>query len=713
VSPSILSHRRTRLPYLLLTLALVLLAASPSPAHAADQRLLVKFRPAVSSAHAGKALAAVGARQLDAIGAIGVRVVSVPRSAAERARAALAHNPSVAFVEPDAIAEPQESIPNDPYFPQGPLALGSGAWGWYTTHTTQAWDVTQGDPSITIAILDTGLKGVGLDFDGQLLPGWNVLNGTSDTTSGAGNHGTYVAGVAGLAANNASGNAGYCPKCKIMPVQVGTDSGAAYSDMASGLTWVADHGARIANLSWGGTTASSTLASAVAYARSKDVVVFASAGNSNCDCPTYPAATPGVLGIGGATAAGAKVADSNYGSWVSLAAPEGNMTAWPTASGGGYAEIGGTSLAAPAAAGIAGLVLSAKPGLTGAAVEQALMSSATPVSFTTAHGRVDAMAALGGLGFADPQLPGSPVNTIAPQILLETNGDFANVPLAGAPAVGQSLVRSQGAWTGSSPLALSAIAWDRCNTDGANCTLVGSTYSYEVQSADTGYALRIRVTFTDPQGVTTATSALTAPVGGAPAPTAAPANIAPASISGTPRNGQVLSASAGTWSNSPTAYSYEWRRCDSAGAGCSAVPGAGSSSYTLGSADVGSTIRVAVTATNSGGSETSISAATGLVQAAAQTLTFSGSLSKSSSTQSYSLSAGDGASHAALSFNTAKCGQLSLTLRSTATGNLASVTGPSVLALDRTLTRGAYVYAVSGAQPKGCTFTLAVSTAAP
>src|SRR5262249_42594772 len=161
----------------------------------------------------------------------------------------------------------------------------------------------------------------------QLVAGYDVLNGSTDTSSGAGNHGTYVAGAAGLAADNGSGNAGYCPRCRVMPVQVGTDSGATYGNMATGLIWAADHGARVANLSWAGTSASATLASAVAYARSKGVVVFAAAGNSNCDCPTYPAATPGVLGVAGVANSGSKAGDSNFGSWVAIAAPEGNMTA--------------------------------------------------------------------------------------------------------------------------------------------------------------------------------------------------------------------------------------------------------------------------------------------------------------------------------------------------------------------------------------------------
>jgi subtilisin family serine protease len=122
-----------------------------------------------------------------------------------------------------------------------------------------------------------------------------------DTSSSPGTHGTYLAGVIGPAANNGIGNVGDCPGCRVMPVQIGTDSGAYLSDMASGIIWATDHGARVENLSWEGSSTSSALTAAVAYARSKGVVVVAAAGNSNCNCVTYPASTPGVLGVAAPT----------------------------------------------------------------------------------------------------------------------------------------------------------------------------------------------------------------------------------------------------------------------------------------------------------------------------------------------------------------------------------------------------------------------------
>jgi hypothetical protein len=453
------------------------------------------------------------------------------------------------------------------------------------------------------------------------------------------------------------------------------------------------------------------------------VVVFAAAGNSNCDCPTYPSATPGVLGVSGVAASGAKAGDSNFGSWVALAAPEGSMTAWPAINGApGYGAVGGTSLASPAAAGIAGLLFSANPALSGSQVEQALTSSATQLPFTVAHGEVDAMAALQSLGFSDPQPASAPTNTIAPQVLVSTNGNQNTAPLAGAPQVGQVLVRGQGAWTGSSPLSLSGVKWYRCKADGSGCAQVGSSWKYTVQSADSGYALKLTVTFADPVGTTVASAPLTAAVGGPqppPPPPAAPVNTALPAISGTPEEGQVLSASTGTWSNSPTAYAYQWGRCDSAGANCAALPGATAQTYTVGPADVGSTLQVAVTASNAGGPSTAASAPTAVVQSApapppppptqTQTLSFSGSLSAKAPSKSYDVTVGAGLAAARLSFS--KCSSLTLAVKPVAGSTLAGVSGPSVLALDQALAAGAYTYGVSGSTR--CSFTLTLTSSAP
>ncbi len=588
--------------------------------------LLVKFAPNATAAQRASAAAAFGGTERRTIADIGVHVLSVPAQAADNALATLRTHSWVTFAERDSVLQPQEVLPNDPYFlNSGAWNIGGGAWGWYQTHTTQAWDITQGDPSVVVAILDTGIKTAGLtDFSGQISSTWNVMTGTSDATTNAGNHGTYVAGVAGLSLGNGQGNAGVCPRCKLMVVQVGTDSGATVSNIAAGLTYAADHGARVANMSWAGSTDSATLQSATTYAHNKGVVMTASAGNSNCNCVTYPAADPYVLGIAGTSSSGAKAGDSNYGSWVKLAAPEGDVTSWPSLNGApGYASFGGTSSAAPFAAGVAGLLFSYNPGLSNTQVEQALEGSAVPVSFGVQYGRVDALAALQSLGASDPQASSAPVQTAAPQLYYEVNGLGSIAPLSGAPQTGQVLVRGVGGWAGSTGLAVSNLQWQRCSSSGTGCVYVTNAGTYTVTSADAGSTIKLSFTVSNSVG-SVANSVLSGVVGGTAAP---PADTTPPSIAGSAAVGQTLNASTGAWSGSPTSYSYAWADCDATGANCSAVAGATGSTYQVQSNDVSRTIRVTVTAANAGGSSSATSAATAAVTAVSPTSTSAPSIS--------------------------------------------------------------------------------------
>jgi hypothetical protein len=96
---------------------------------------------------------------------------------------------------------------------------------------------------------------------------------------------------------------------------------------------------------------------------------------------------------------------------------------------------------------------------------------------------------------------------------------------------------------------------------------------------------------------------------------AAPSNTSLPSISGAARDGSILTASNGGWSNKPTSFTYQWNRCDSDGGSCNAISGANSRQYTVQSADVGSRLRVTVTASNSDGSGKADSRPTDVVKA--------------------------------------------------------------------------------------------------
>ena len=187
--------------------------------------------------------------------------------------------------------------------------------------------------------------------------------------------------------------------------------------------------------------------------------------------------------------------------------------------------------------------------------------------------------------------------------------------ISGTTKQGQTLAASHGSWS-NSPTAY-AYRWDRCTASGAICADIGGATSstYVLALGDVGSTMRVIVTATNAHGSKSATSSQTAVVAGLPPTGSAPTNTALPSISGTTTQGQTLSASNGSWSNSPTSYAYQWRRCDSSGGNCSGISAASSSTYLLQAVDVGSTIRVIVTASNAYGSASATSASTVVVVA--------------------------------------------------------------------------------------------------
>ncbi len=173
--------------------------------------------------------------------------------------------------------------------------------------------------------------------------------------------------------------------------------------------------------------------------------------------------------------------------------------------------------------------------------------------------------------------------------------------VSGTARDGEVLTADVGRWSGS-PTAY-AYRWERCDSAGAGCAAIaGATgRQYTVSSPDIGHRLRVEVTATNAGGSGSATSQPTAAV---VATGSAPANTRRPSLSGTAQQGVTLEANVGAWSGTaPIRYDYTWQRCDAHGNSCSTfIAHAGVTSYTLTGADVGHTLRVEVTATNSHGS---------------------------------------------------------------------------------------------------------------
>jgi hypothetical protein len=171
----------------------------------------------------------------------------------------------------------------------------------------------------------------------------------------------------------------------IMPIRISDPSGfGSVSAIANGLTWAADHGARVANISYQ-VTGYPTISTAAKYFQSKGGVVTVAAGNGGLFDAT--ATDPYMLTVSATDSSDALASFSNTGNDVDIAAP--GVSIYSTNKGGGYGSWSGTSFSAPIAAGAAALVISSNPSLTGAQAQDALIKSANdlgPAGWDTAFG---------------------------------------------------------------------------------------------------------------------------------------------------------------------------------------------------------------------------------------------------------------------------------------------------------------------------------------
>ena len=357
--------------------------ASAHPSYAAGH-ILVGSRPGTDDAVFEKALAKGHGHSIGKI-AERVHVVDVAPGDEEAAVARLRANPDVEFAEVDRLI-PAAGLTNDP--------LSGNEWHLTTIGAATAWTYSQGG-GVTIAILDTGVDGTHPDLAANMVPGWNFYDNNSDTHDVNG-HGTAVAGAAAAVTNNGAGVASVAGSAKIMPVRVADPSAyALWSTVAQGITYAADHGARVVNLSYEGASASSTIQSAASYLRSKGGVLFVAAGNTGTVDNTPP--TDLMMVVAATLQDDSHASWSTYGSFVDISAPGYNIVS--TAPGGSYWYCWGTSLSTPIVAATAALILAKRPDFSPSQVDATLKSSATDLGATGPDpyfgaGRVNAAAAL-------------------------------------------------------------------------------------------------------------------------------------------------------------------------------------------------------------------------------------------------------------------------------------------------------------------------------
>lgn len=398
--------------------------------------------------------------------------MDVPEYTEEIVVANLQQHPLLKWVELDRLAS-HTAIPNDELY----------AKQWYLPkiNVPTAWDIAQG-VGVTIAIVDSGVDPDHEDFAGTLVPGWNIWDDTSDTTDLTG-HGSLVSGLALASTNNSVGIAGVSPQSKLMPIRVTepTASGAWSSNIVKGIIYAADHGARIANVSFQNMSSQLVIQNAAQYMKDKNGLVVVSAGNTGQQ-ESYTV-TSTMIPVAATDENDNKASFSSYGEYVTLAAPGSNLVT--TNKDGSYSTVSGTSGSSPIVAGVIAQMMSVNPQLSNIDIEQLLFATATDLGVTGkdsyfGYGRIDAAAAVLAAQTAVPNVDTqTPTVTITKPLGSSTLAGIISVDVLAQDNVG--VVRAE-LWVNGTNAAIDtsvpfAFAWDSNSV--ANGLVNLSVYVYD------------------------------------------------------------------------------------------------------------------------------------------------------------------------------------------------------------------------------------------
>ena len=288
----------------------------------------------------------------DRIGYVAVRFPSqVPERARENFVDAITKKDHVRYAEPNATVEALVT-PDDPLY--------GYQYAPEMVHCEDAWETTLGDPEVTISVVDQGVQYDHPALSGALEDGRDFADDDGDPYPDDSNesHGTHVAGVAAGAPDDGTGHAGISG-CSLLSARALDESGSgSLSDVADAITWSADRGADVINLSLGVSSPLSTLENAVSYADGQGSLVVAAAGNDGQRGVDYPAAYQECIAVSALDSDGGLASYSNYGDEIDLCAPGSRVVS--SVSGDGYARYTGTSMATPVVSGVAGLALSVR-----------------------------------------------------------------------------------------------------------------------------------------------------------------------------------------------------------------------------------------------------------------------------------------------------------------------------------------------------------------
>ena len=491
--------------------------------------VIVKFRSTLSDTNRQLSLIAAGCNQtatFPLVNGLTHARINIPGQTVAQTIANLSQDPEVEYVEPNYIVT-RQALPNDPQFTSLYGLNNTGQTGGTVDadiDAPEAWDIETGSSNpILVAVLDSGIDfnhqdlqaniwrnpneiaNNGIDDDGNGfvddISGWDFVNNDNNPQDDL-NHGTHVSGTIAAVGNNGIGITGVSWSAQILPVKFLNRFGqGSTANAIRALNYAVALGARVSNLSYGGTAFSQGLYDTIAAANNAGHIVVAAAGNSSNNSdnfPIYPAAydLPNIISVAATDASDQLANFSNFGpTTIDLAAPGVNTLR--TVPFNNYATMNGTSMSTPHVAGVVSLMLAKQPSLTITDLKSTLLSTVDPLPSLTGRtvsgGRVNAFQALSSLA---PQISVTSINGVMEFAISETTSFVASGGTA--PYVWSStnpsiaMIDAAGNFTALAPGVVQITATDSSNNSGTSANVVVTRISVTPSNGSVGVGQSLR-----------------------------------------------------------------------------------------------------------------------------------------------------------------------------------------------------------------------------